>query len=102
MPLVAKSKIVTPQNSSTSELVTDVDLKFLIDNFVEKTGKNVKWENVIDKRNDILSYYAKCCKPKDGSLTYLSVMLFENCSLEKLRDFYMDNDYKKQWDKMLI
>ena len=49
---------------STSELVTDADLKFLIDNLEEKMGENEKWEKVIDKRNDILSYYAKCCKPK--------------------------------------
>ncbi|KAM2054362.1 hypothetical protein ACFX1T_003898 [Malus domestica] len=77
---------------STSELVTDADLKFLIDNLAEKTGENVKWENVIDKGNDILFYYAKWYKPKDGPLTYLSVTLFENCSPEKLRDFYMDKN----------
>ncbi|KAM1007307.1 hypothetical protein TB2_003799 [Malus domestica] len=85
-------QIMKFHNGSTSELVTDADLKFLIDNLAEKTGENVKWENVIDKGNDILFYYAKCYKPKDGPLTYLSVTLFENCSPEKLRDFYMDKN----------
>lgn len=28
--------------------------------------------------------------------------VFENCSTEMLRDFYMDNDYRKQWDKMVL
>lgn len=35
-------------------------------------------------------------------MKYLSVTIFEDCSPELLRDFYMDNDYRKQWDKMLI
>lgn len=34
-------------------------------------------------------------------MKYLSVTIFENCSPELLRDFYMDNDYRKLWDKML-
>lgn len=49
---------------SISEMVTDADLKFLIENLEEKTRENEKWDNVIEKRNDLLSYYAKCCKPK--------------------------------------
>lgn len=28
--------------------------------------------------------------------------MFENCSTEMLRDFYMDSDYRKQWDKMVL
>ncbi|KAK9910750.1 hypothetical protein M0R45_034698 [Rubus argutus] len=37
-----------------------------------------------------------------GPVKYLSVTIFEDCSPEMLRDFYMDNDYRKQWNKMLI
>ncbi|KAF2317713.1 hypothetical protein GH714_039631 [Hevea brasiliensis] len=39
---------------------------------------------------------------KDAPLKYLSVTVFENCSPEIVRDFYMDNDYRKQWDKALV
>ncbi|XP_050381178.1 uncharacterized protein LOC126798297 isoform X2 [Argentina anserina] len=85
-----------------SELVTDADLKFLIENLDEKNGQNEKWDSVIEKGNDLLYYSAKCCKPKVGPVEYLSVTIFEDCSPELLRDFYMDNDYRKQWDKMLI
>ena len=37
-----------------------------------------------------------------GAVKYLSVTVFEDCTPKLLRDFYMDNDYRKQWDKMLI
>lgn len=38
---------------------------------------------------------------QDGPLKYLSVTIFENCSAEKLRNFYLDNEYRKNWDKTL-
>ncbi|BBG98701.1 Polyketide cyclase/dehydrase and lipid transport superfamily protein [Prunus dulcis] len=101
-PVGVSNSDPTSSGFSISEMVTDADLKFLIENLEEKTRENEKWDNVIEKRNDLLSYYAKCCKPKDGPVKYLSSTIFENCSPEKLRDFYMDNDYRKQWDKMLI
>lgn len=39
---------------------------------------------------------------QDEPLKYISVTIFENCSSELLRDFYMDNPYRKLWDKTLI
>lgn len=39
---------------------------------------------------------------QDAPLKYLSVTVFENCSVEMIRDFYMDNDFRKIWDKTLI
>lgn len=39
---------------------------------------------------------------QEGPLKYLSSTVFENCSTEMLRDFYMDNDYRKEWDKTLV
>lgn len=39
---------------------------------------------------------------QDGPLKYLSVTVFEKCSTELLRDFYMDNEYRREWDKTLI
>ncbi|KAK8584672.1 hypothetical protein V6N13_138626 [Hibiscus sabdariffa] len=88
--------------SRTPEIVSDSDLKFLIDSLDEKLDEEEKWENVFDKKTDFLSYIAKCCRPKDKPLKYLSTTVFESCSPELLRDFYMDNDYRKLWDKMVI
>ncbi|KAL8136991.1 hypothetical protein V2J09_002992 [Rumex salicifolius] len=83
-----------------SDVVSDADLKSLIDSLDERDID--KWEDVIEKSSHSLVYKAKCCKPKDGPLKYLSMTLFEGCSPEVLRDFYMDNDFRKQWDKTLV
>ncbi|XP_043714016.1 uncharacterized protein LOC122662449 [Telopea speciosissima] len=100
----SKTPVSSPGNSQIkiSEIISVEDLRNLINSLDGKLNEMEKWENVIDKRNDLLSYNAKCCKPKDGPLKYLSVTIFENCSPELLRDFYMDNEYRKQWDKMLV
>ncbi|KAI3847183.1 hypothetical protein MKW92_049900 [Papaver armeniacum] len=88
--------------TSISEIVSDADLRNLINELDEKSEENVQWNNVVDKRNSSVTYSVKNCKPKDGPLKYLSVTVFENCSTEVLRDFYMDYEYRKQWDKMIV
>ncbi|KAJ1429261.1 START-like domain superfamily [Sesbania bispinosa] len=85
----------------TSKNVSDADLKFLMEILDEKLNESDKWEDVINKRNHNLCYNAKCCKPKNGPLRYLSITVFNDISSEMLRNFYMDNDYRKQWDKTL-
>ena len=35
-------------------------------------------------------------------MKYLSVTVFEGFSAEIVRDFYMDNDYRKLWDKTVV
>ncbi|XP_068642671.1 uncharacterized protein [Aristolochia californica] len=85
-----------------SEIISDADLRDLINDIDRKLDEKEKWEDVIDRRNNLLSYMAKCCKPKDGPLKYFSVTTFEKCSSELLTDFYMDNDYRKRWDKTLV
>lgn len=32
----------------------------------------------------------------------MSVTVFEDCSAQLLKDFYMDNNYREQWDNSLI
>ncbi|KAI8544863.1 hypothetical protein RHMOL_Rhmol08G0328000 [Rhododendron molle] len=88
-------------NHRVSEAISDLDLRNLIDSLDEKSYELEKWDTVIDRQQNLLAYSAKSCKPKDGPLKYLSVTIFENCSAEKLRNFYMDNEYRKNWDKTL-
>ena len=45
-------------------MVTDADLKFLIENLDEKIRTNEEWDKVREKGNDLVYYNAKCCKPK--------------------------------------
>ncbi|XP_022983283.1 uncharacterized protein LOC111481908 [Cucurbita maxima] len=91
-----------PPQSRIMETISDTDLKALLDDLDGRLNENEKWERVIEKSNDNLSYSAKCCKPKDGPLKYSSVTIFENCCPELLRDFYMDNDFRRQWDSTVL
>ncbi|KAK7254990.1 hypothetical protein RIF29_28389 [Crotalaria pallida] len=104
-----------PITRRSSKLVTDSDLKFLKD-ILEleeddngrgdpnpNSNPNPKWEHVIHKTNHLLSYSAKCSKPKNGPLRYLSTTIFNDfSSAELLRNFYLDNDYRKRWDNTLL
>ncbi|XAR49775.1 hypothetical protein NMG60_11003912 [Bertholletia excelsa] len=101
----SKKTVLSPSircQISISDIISDLDLKNLIDNLDENSFEFQKWESVIDRRNNLLTYSAKCCKPKDSPLKYVSITIFENCTAEMLRDFYMDNCYRKKWDKTLI
>ncbi|URE15949.1 hypothetical protein MUK42_12341 [Musa troglodytarum] len=89
-------------SAGISKLITDADLRDLMISLEGNLEENERWEDVIEKSSDLVSYKAKCCRPKDGPLKYLSVTTFEKCSAELLRDFYMDNEYRKEWDKILI
>jgi hypothetical protein len=37
-----------------------------------------------------------------GPPRYLSVTIFERCSPEILRDFYMDTEFRKEWDNTIL
>ncbi|KFK38640.1 hypothetical protein AALP_AA3G141200 [Arabis alpina] len=101
-PVVSVSQSLSSQ-SRISTLVSDEDLKDLIEKLGERNEDAEIWENVVQKSNTQVSYTAKCCKPKDGGpMKYLSTTVFEDCSPEVLRDFYMDNEYRKQWDKTVV
>ncbi|KAJ8553165.1 hypothetical protein K7X08_023843 [Anisodus acutangulus] len=91
-----------PSDVRITTVISDLDLKNLIDDINKKFQADEKWADVINRRTDRLSYCARCCKPKDAPLKYLSVTVFENCSVVMLRDFYMDNNFRKIWDKTLI
>lgn len=101
-PVSVSSDANSISSSGISTLISEGDLKSLIENLDQKGNETEKWENVIEKSKSSLSYSAKCCKQKDGPLKYLSVTVFEDCSPELLRDFYMDCEFRKQWDKTVV
>ncbi|XP_057849666.1 uncharacterized protein LOC131060449 isoform X2 [Cryptomeria japonica] len=85
------------------EKFSEAHLQMLVNELEEKLVLEEQWETVIEKKNDNFSYSAKCCDPKDGSATkYISTTIFENCTTELLRDFYMDDEYRKEWDKTVV
>lgn len=104
-PLRSNDSVKSSSQSQlgSSCIISDSDLKNLIDNLDGRLNDGTeKWENVIEKSSSLLSYSAKCCKSKDGPLKYMSVTVFEDCSAQLLKDFYMDNNYREQWDNTVI
>eukprot|EP00252_Welwitschia_mirabilis_P010554 TRINITY_DN2385_c0_g1_i3.p1 TRINITY_DN2385_c0_g1~~TRINITY_DN2385_c0_g1_i3.p1 ORF type:complete len:258 (-),score=41.62 TRINITY_DN2385_c0_g1_i3:964-1737(-) len=84
------------------EAFSERHLKLLINELDEKFEEHQHWEDVIKKSNDNVSYTAKCLDQDHGPTKYLSTTVFENCNTELLRDFYMDNDFRKKWDKTVV
>jgi len=80
--------------------VTEGDLRQLVGSLglSAREPETQGWEHVISKSNDDVSYKAWCDKPTAGPPKYLSITTYERCSTEQLRDFYMDNEYRMEWD----
>ncbi|URD94906.1 zinc finger CCCH-type containing 14 [Musa troglodytarum] len=89
-------------SARVANLITDADLRDLMISLEGKPKRNERWEDLIDKSSNLVSYKAKFFRPKDGPLKFYSVTTFEKCSAELLRDFYMDNQYRKKWDNIVI
>lgn len=63
-------------------VIADLDLKNLIDNVNKKFQANEKWEDVINRRTDRLSYYAQCCKLKvPAQILSLCIVFLLLCGL---------------------
>ncbi|XP_066331525.1 uncharacterized protein [Miscanthus floridulus] len=99
---VAPAPASTPPGSASGieGLVTEGDLRQLVDSLGlgAREPERQGWEHVISKSNDDVSYKAWCDKPAAGPPKYLSITTYERCSTEQLRDFYMDNEYRMEWD----
>ncbi|TKW39138.1 hypothetical protein SEVIR_1G159000v4 [Setaria viridis] len=92
----------SPGSASELEgLVTEDDLRQLVGSLGvgAREPETEGWEHVISKGNDDVSYRVWCDKPTAGPPKYLSITTYERCSTEQLRDFYMDNEYRMEWDK---
>ncbi|CAL9073258.1 unnamed protein product [Musa acuminata var. zebrina] len=89
-------------SARVSNLITDADLRDLMISLEGKPKRNERWEDLIDKTSNLVSYKAKFFRPKDGPLKFYSITTFEKCSAELLRDFYMDNQYRRKWDNIVI
>ncbi|CAN6444912.1 unnamed protein product [Victoria cruziana] len=98
---IAEAPVLVTQGERLSENISDADLRSLVADLEDDSSRD-NWEPVIAKRNNLVSYNAKCCKAEGGLLKYVSVTTFEKCSSSLLRDFYMDNEYRKAWDKTVV
>uniref|UniRef100_A0A0D9VFU3 START domain-containing protein n=1 Tax=Leersia perrieri TaxID=77586 RepID=A0A0D9VFU3_9ORYZ len=102
----AVADATTSSNSAAGieGLVTEGDLAELVGNLgvAAREPEREGWQEVVAKGNDDVSYRVWCDKPMEGPPRYLSVTTYERCSTELLRDFYMDNEYRMEWDNTVI
>lgn len=91
-------------DNSIGSLVTDKDLATLIWRLEAPGGdhEDHRWEPVITKESDAVKYSVSRRDPLEGSATeYMSATEFSQCSVELLRDFYMDSSYACSWDALI-
>jgi hypothetical protein len=102
----ASSSIGTRAGSaaSTSVKIGEDDLAQLLAILSQDDqGVDGQWEEVINKQSASVSYSAKRRDPKDGGATeYVSTTVFESCSTQLVRDYYMDSEFRAGWDKTLV
>uniref|UniRef100_A0A0E0JZN7 START domain-containing protein n=1 Tax=Oryza punctata TaxID=4537 RepID=A0A0E0JZN7_ORYPU len=104
----SSAAVATADSSSSAPgmegLVTEGDLRELVGNLgvAAREPEREGWQQVVVKGNDDVSYRVWCDKPMEGPPRYLSVTTYERCSTELLRDFYMDNEYRMEWDNTVI
>ncbi|MED6222367.1 hypothetical protein PIB30_063619 [Stylosanthes scabra] len=84
-----------------SALVTEHDLKNLIKLVEEKDG-GPAWIQMMDRSTPTMSYQAWRRDPENGPPQYRSRTVYEDASIELLRDFFWDDEYRLKWDDMLI
>ncbi|GJM84988.1 hypothetical protein PR202_ga00711 [Eleusine coracana subsp. coracana] len=96
----APASASTGSVSGIEGLVTEDDLRQLVSSLGvgARDPEREGWDHVIAKQNDAVSYRAWCDNTADGPPKYLSITTYERCSAELLRDFYMDNEYRMEWD----
>ncbi|KAM3299594.1 hypothetical protein ACQJBY_040881 [Aegilops geniculata] len=103
-PAPASPSSRSGSSTGVEGLVTEDDLRQLVGSLGvgARQPELEGWDPVIAKGNDAVSYKAWCERTADGTPRYLSVTTYEGCSTELLRDFYMDNEYRMEWDNTVI
>eukprot|EP00899_Mesostigma_viride_P016704 jgi/Mesvir1/25034/Mv16973-RA.1 len=88
-------------NGEYSDVVTDEDL-LNFQRVLDGSGDPTPWEPMMHKQNDKMEYRSYRRDPADGGPTqYTTVLVHQNADAEMVRDFYWDDDFRFQWDRML-
>ncbi|CAA0817105.1 Polyketide cyclase/dehydrase and lipid transport superfamily protein [Striga hermonthica] len=84
-----------------SRLVTYEDLEQLC-RLVERKDGGPSWKHVMDRSTHSMSYQAWQRDSEDGLPQYCSRTVYEDATPELLRDFFWDDEFRLEWDDMLI
>ncbi|KAJ7952220.1 StAR-related lipid transfer protein like [Quillaja saponaria] len=84
-----------------STLLTEHDLEHLC-KLVEVKDGGPAWIPMMDRSTPTMSYQAWRRDPETGPRQYRSRTVFEDATLELVRDFFWDDAFRLKWDDMLI
>lgn len=84
-----------------SGFVTGDDFRHLW-NLVEVKDGGPAWIQMMDRSTPTFSYQAWRRDPHDGPPQYRSRTVFEDATPEMVRDFFWDDDFRSNWDDMLL
>lgn len=84
-----------------SGFVTGDDFRHLW-NLVEVKDGGPSWIQMMDRSTPTFSYQAWRRDPHDGPPQYRSRTVFEDATPEMVRDFFWDDDFRSEWDDMLL
>ncbi|RDY14303.1 StAR-related lipid transfer protein 7, mitochondrial, partial [Mucuna pruriens] len=92
---------VREKDASTTGMVSEHDLAHLWKLVEEKDG-GPAWVQMMDRSTPTMSYQAWRRDPESGPPQYRSRTVFEDASPELVRDFFWDDQFRLNWDDMLI
>ncbi|KAL3678673.1 hypothetical protein R1sor_021629 [Riccia sorocarpa] len=71
-------------------------------NKVECQDRGVKWNELLERSADGMFYQAWRRDPVDnvGPTEYKTRLVMDNATPEEIRDFFWDDEYRKEWDDM--
>eukprot|EP00250_Pteridium_aquilinum_P014154 c21813_g1_i1 orf=815-2122(+) len=60
------------------------------------------WEPMMERAIPGMTYRAWRRDPQDGPTEYRSCTVFEDATAEMVKDFYWDDEFRSEWDDMII
>ncbi|PIA34897.1 hypothetical protein AQUCO_03700275v1 [Aquilegia coerulea] len=96
----SESKCSSSQQE-TPLLVAREDLEHLCQ-LVEVKDGGPTWIQMMDRSTPTMSYQAWRRDPETGPPQYRSRTVYEDVTPELMRDFFWDDEFRAQWDDMLI
>ncbi|MCL7026751.1 hypothetical protein MKW94_011440, partial [Papaver nudicaule] len=83
------------------DAVTSEDAEHLCQ-LVEGRDGGPVWTQILDRSTPTMLYQAWHRDPEIGPPQYRSRTVFEDATPELVRDFFWDDDFRSNWDDMLI
>ncbi|KAK2972788.1 hypothetical protein RJ640_028316 [Escallonia rubra] len=82
-------------------VVKEEDFEHLC-HLVERKDGGPPWKHIMDRSSPRMSYQAWQRDPEIGPPQYCSRTVYEDATPELLRDFFWDDEFRLEWDDMLL